>query len=61
MNTPANRLCQCIDCPGASCRCGCQSDAAPPTPAAAPPACACGPRCGCAAAPQGCLCGSGAS
>ncbi len=51
------RLCNCIDCPGAGCRCGCQAEASAPT-LAAPARCACGPACGCEGAEQGCLCGS---
>jgi hypothetical protein len=46
--------CQCVDCPGASCTCGCQAAAS--TTLAAGLACACGPSCNCDAADQGCLC-----
>jgi hypothetical protein len=52
-NTPS---CQCVECPGAGCRCGCQHAATPPAAATAVQACACGPRCGCDAAQQGCSC-----
>ncbi|MBC5786214.1 hypothetical protein H8N03_24975 [Ramlibacter sp. USB13] len=58
MNQQAQR-CQCANCPGAACQCGCQD----PTPAAAPrqacacgPACQCGPGCQCDAAEAGCVC-----
>jgi hypothetical protein len=61
MNTPSTPSCPCVDCPGDSCRCGCQGDVTPPAAAAARPTCACGPRCGCDAAEQGCLCGIRAS
>jgi hypothetical protein len=62
MNTPTTAtVCRCVNCPGANCRCGCQAEATPPAAAAARPACACGPSCGCDAAEQGCLCGSRAS
>jgi hypothetical protein len=50
--------CQCVNCPGAGCRCGCQTQAQPQTAPASAAACACGPRCGCDAAEQGCLCGT---
>lgn len=39
--------CQCSDCPGASCRCGCQHVEAAAPAAAAGPSCACGPTCAC--------------
>ena len=58
MNFPSTFSCQCVDCPGSSCRCGCQADATLSTPPVATQACACGPRCGCEAGEQGCLCGS---
>jgi hypothetical protein len=58
MNTPSTHACQCTDCPGQSCSCGCQADATLPAATAASPACACGPRCGCDAGEQGCLCGT---
>lgn len=58
MNTTSTFSCQCADCPGDRCRCGCQGDATPPAAAAAPQACTCGPRCDCSAAEQGCLCGT---
>jgi len=57
MNTPTTPACQCVNCSGASCRCGCRSVAATaPAAAATRPACNCGSRCGCDAAEQGCLC-----
>ena len=37
MNELENTACQCLDCPGDSCTCGCQSNVA----------CACGPACNC--------------
>ena len=49
--------CNCSKCPGAGCQCGCQSGKAAGATLAAPTGCACGPRCGCEAAEQGCLCG----
>ena len=48
--------CQCVDCPGAGCLCGCQADSNLSTAPAAGQACACASRCGCEAAEQGCLC-----
>ena len=56
MNTTSTSSCQCVDCPGASCRCGCQAAATPPTTAVAGAACTCAMRCGCEGAEQGCLC-----
>jgi hypothetical protein len=56
MNHAATPSCQCIDCPGASCRCGCQlTQASPPAQAADKP-CACGPQCNCDSAGNGCAC-----
>lgn len=56
MTSLSNVQCQCVNCPGADCLCGCQTDRAPQTAPAAALACECGPRCGCDAAEQGCLC-----
>ncbi|WP_284618632.1 hypothetical protein [Aquabacterium humicola] len=57
-----DRRCQCANCPGASCTCGCQHGSAMPAmQAAAAPACHCGPNCGCDAGEQGCLCGTPAA
>jgi len=36
--------CTCKACPGASCRCGCQTV---PSQTGTPAACACGPQCPC--------------
>lgn len=47
--------CQCTECPGAGCRCGCQQPAPALALQAAPPSCGC-ESCGCEAAEQGCLC-----
>ncbi len=49
------RLCNCIDCPGEGCRCGCQANHSGAT-LATPAACGCGTGCGCEGAEQGCLC-----
>jgi len=48
--------CDCTNCPGTGCQCGCQvvSLASPST--ATPPRCACGQGCSCEAAEQGCVC-----
>ena len=56
MNVDSTFACRCIDCPGAGCQCGCQTDASTSRAPAAGSPCACGPRCGCDAAEQGCLC-----
>ena len=48
--------CQCVDCPGSSCLCGCQANSTPSTRLVAGQACTCACRCGCEAAEQGCLC-----
>ena len=56
MNFLTTLSCECVDCQGTDCRCGCQADANPPSTHAAAPVCACGLRCGCEAAEQGCLC-----
>jgi hypothetical protein len=56
MNVPATTSsCRCVDCPGASCTCGCQAAAAA-SPVLAAPTCACGPGCNCDAGEQGCRC-----
>jgi len=47
--------CQCPNCPGAGCRCGCQDPTSALAVHAAPPSCGCA-CCGCEAAEQGCLC-----
>ena len=57
MNPTIPHACGCIDCPGAGCTCGCQAGNTHPAVAANPPACRCGPGCGCEGAEQGCLCG----
>jgi len=44
MNDLETTTCQCLDCPGEACTCGCQSSIA----------CACGPTCDCGA---DCQCG----
>jgi len=51
METSMVKRCECIDCPGAGCLCGCEH----PATQALPQACSCG-GCGCDAAEQGCLC-----
>ncbi len=56
MNATSTPSCLCTDCPGTDCRCGC-NDRTPPVALGASATCACGPRCGCDAAEQGCLCG----
>ncbi len=56
MNTASIPACQCVDCPGAGCRCGCQGDAQPQSAVQQRP-CMCGPRCACNAAEPGCRCG----
>lgn len=60
MMTPTasmDRRCQCANCPGAGCTCGCQHGSATPAmQAAAAPSCACGPACRCDGAEAGCLC-----
>lgn len=49
--------CQCTNCPGAGCTCGCQHAApAPQQACACGPACQCGPGCQCDAAEAGCVC-----
>jgi hypothetical protein len=48
--------CQCSNCPGAGCQCGCQAATAELQQNAAGTACNCGHACGCDAAEQGCLC-----
>jgi hypothetical protein len=58
MNFASTLSCQCADCPGSSCLCGCQADATPSTTLGAVQACACASSCGCEAAEQGCLCNS---
>lgn len=55
------QACQCANCPGAGCQCGCQhATPAGATPArqacACGPACQCGPGCQCDAAESGCVC-----
>ena len=49
--------CNCTNCPGTGCQCGCQAAALPAASAATPPYCACGQGCSCEAAEQGCVCG----
>lgn len=52
MNQSTVDRCNCTNCPGEDCQCGCQAAAF----VAAPPACTCGPSCGCEGAEQGCVC-----
>lgn len=54
MNDTTNDLCNCGNCAGAACHCGCQL-AATAAISEASRNCACGATCGCAAE-QGCLC-----
>jgi hypothetical protein len=56
MNSASTFSCQCVDCPGSSCLCGCLADSAPSVALIAAQACTCGSGCGCEAAEQGCLC-----
>lgn len=56
MTVLSTLYCQCADCPGANCPCGCQADATPPATQLAGLSCTCASRCGCDAAEQGCLC-----
>jgi hypothetical protein len=50
METSMVKACDCVNCPGAGCTCGCQSGMA------AAASCACGSACGCEGGEQGCLC-----
>jgi hypothetical protein len=59
--TSPSAACRCSHCPGSGCACGCQPLPANPALNAAGPACACGGRCGCDAAEQGCVCSAGTS
>jgi hypothetical protein len=52
----SSALCQCANCPGSGCDCGCQSVTQAVSEQPVPQHCTCGPRCGCDAAKQGCLC-----
>ena len=56
MNYEANGRCTCSNCPGASCTCGCQAQAAPATINYSALSCQCGPNCRCSGGDQGCLC-----
>ena len=58
MNQLSNPACQCTNCPGIGCQCGCAATEVLPTLNAAAAACACGTACGCEAAEQGCVCSS---
>lgn len=49
--------CECSNCPGAGCQCGCQPTMRAVQPNDARAACNCAHACGCDAAEQGCLCG----
>ena len=51
MNEIENSACQCLDCPGDGCNCGCQSNIA----CACAPACNCGTDCQCG---PSCACGT---
>jgi hypothetical protein len=49
MNTATQPECKCTACPGASCACGCQEQAARKA-CGCGPQCQCGPQCACAKA-----------
>jgi hypothetical protein len=56
MNYPMNDRCNCTNCSGDGCVCGCQAELSAVCAVATPPHCECGPACGCEAAEQGCVC-----
>ena len=56
MNYATNDLCQCANCPGQACQCGCQLAATAPAITEAQSSCVCGGSCGCSASGQHCLC-----
>ncbi len=49
MNMQTKVSCICAKCPDTGCQCGRQTQAAAAY-------CACGPKCGCESAEQGCVC-----
>jgi len=57
MNHAMSAQCNCTNCPGAGCPCGCQTGTSVNYAPALPPQCDCGPTCGCEGAEQGCVCG----
>jgi hypothetical protein len=56
MTQDLTNRCNCTNCPGANCQCGCQTAKSASVPMALPAACACGAHCACDAAEQGCVC-----
>ena len=56
MNHATNAQCNCSNCPGAGCQCGCQTGSSITPAMALPPQCNCAPACGCEGAEQGCVC-----
>jgi hypothetical protein len=61
MNVPSIISCECADCPGASCACGCNAAPDASRTAVQAPPCTCGSSCACQATERGCLCGSAQS